>query len=110
MYKNGLWAEICAWFGLKGVGPREGATTGEAWVMEQKGKWSAFESENVLKTGTVEKAASGLWFMSLILVRAAIDHYYDFGVSMELGFPQNNDTAAGYHVAFERLRMAKQIP
>jgi nucleoside-diphosphate-sugar epimerase len=109
VYKDGLWSEICALFGLRGVGPREGATTGEAWVMGQKSKWGAFESENGLKARTVERAASGLWFMSMILVRAAVDRYYDLGVSKELGFPQSNDRAAGYRVAFERLRKAKLI-
>lgn len=109
VYKDGLWAKICAWFGLKGVGPREGMTTGEAWVMGQKSRWGVFESANGLKAGTVEKAALGLWFMSMILIHAAIDRHYDLGVSKELGFPQSSDTAAGYHAAFERLRKAKLI-
>ena len=109
VYRDGLWADICAWFGLKGLGPKKGITTGEAWVMDQKSKWGAFESENGLRTGTVEKAANGLWFMSMILVQAAIDRQYDLGVSRELGFPQSSNTAAGYHAAFERLRKAKLI-
>ena len=109
VYKDGLWSEICALFGLKGVGPREGVTTGEAWVMGQKSKWGGFEIENGLKAGTVEKAASGLWFMRMISVRAAIDRHYDLGLSKELGFPRSNDTAAGYPAAFERLRKAKLI-
>ena len=108
-YKDGLWADICAWFGLKGIGPKEGATTGEAWAMSQKSRWGAFEAENGLKPGTIEKAASGFWFMSMILVGAAIDRHYDLGLSKELGFPQSDDTAAGYHAAFERLRKAKLI-
>ena len=108
-YKDGLWADICAWFGMKGVGPREGATTAQAWVLSQKSRWGAFEGENRLRAGTVEKAASGFWFMSMILVGAAIDRHYDLGLSKELGFPQSNDTAAGYRAAFKRLRKAKMI-
>lgn len=109
VYKDDLWADICSWFGLKGVGPKEGVTTGEAWVMAQKSKWAVFEIANDLKAGTVEKAAAGLWFMSMILVGAAIDRHYDLDVGKELGFPQSDGTAAGYHAAFERLRKAKLI-
>jgi hypothetical protein len=110
VHKDGVWAEICAWFGLKGVGPRDGVVTGEAWVMEQRSKWAAFENENGLEDRKVEKAAAGLWFMSMILVQAAMERHYDLGISEELDFPQSTDTAAGYCVAFERMRKAKQIP
>ena len=83
-YKDGLWADICTWFGLKGIGPEEGATTGEAWVMSQKSRWGTFEGENGLKVGTVEKVASGFWFMSMIWVGAAFDRHYDLSLSKEL--------------------------
>jgi nucleoside-diphosphate-sugar epimerase len=109
VYKDGLWADICVWFGLKGIGPKEGSLTGEAWVLSQKSRWDTFEGENGLRVGTVEKAASQFWFMSMILSGAAFDRHYDLGLSKELGFPQSNDTAAGYHEAFKRLRKAKLI-
>jgi hypothetical protein len=60
VYKDGLWADICSWFGLKGVGPRNGAMTGEAWVIAQRSRWGAYEEENGLRAGTVDQAASGL--------------------------------------------------
>jgi nucleoside-diphosphate-sugar epimerase len=108
-WSEGLWADICAWFGLKGVGPQEGVVTGEQWVFSQKGRWAEYEAATGLKEGTVKRAASGLWFMSVLLVRAAIDRHYDLGLSGELGFPQSRDTTEGYCVAFERLRRARLI-
>ena len=109
-YRDGLWVDICTWFGLRGIGPKEGVTDPQAWVLSQKSRWGTFEDENRLRAGTVERALSGFWFMNMLLLGAAIDRHYDLGLSIELGFPQSNDTAAGYHAAFERLREAKLIP
>ena len=109
-YRDGLWVDICAWFGLRGTGPKEGVTDPQAWVLSQKSRWGTFEDENRLRAGTVKRALSGFWFMNMVLLGAAIDRHYDLGLSIELGFPQSNDTAAGYHAAFERLREAKLIP
>ena len=36
------WPKVCALFGLRGVGPRQGVVTGKEWVMANEDHWATW--------------------------------------------------------------------
>lgn len=108
-----VWPEICAYFGLKGVGPRDAASdkeklAGLEWVMARKEEWGAWVKENGLKEGFVEKAS---WDMFAgLLEHIPFDRNMELTLSKKIGFEETSKTTDGYIKAFERMRAAKIIP
>ena len=107
---EGVWAGICGWFGLKGVGPGQGkgGEKGTQWLKSQRGEWGRWEKENGLKEGMME--ATGWEFMEALVVMIEFNREYDLSRAREAGFEETVDTVVGYHLAFERMREAKIIP
>lgn len=61
-----IWSKICQYFGIEATGPAEDDTpTGEAWVLSQRDRWSAWEEDSGLKSGIVSQTAWG--FMTTVL-------------------------------------------
>ena len=105
-----LWPEVCAYFGLKGLGPDEtiGGPKGAAWVLEHKSQWNAFETKHGLKQGIFESIPWPLLQASTKLV--VFDRHYDLSKARALGFQEARPAIEGYKIAFQRLRTAKIIP
>ena len=103
-----VWPGICAWFGLKGVGPDPSKKTGSEWVLEHKGRWGAWVREHGLKEGALQ--ATDWNFMSFIMGGITFDRQFDLSACREVGFRESIETVKGYATAFERMRMAKIIP
>ena len=105
---KGLWVGICAYFGLKGVGPDASRTTGVQWVQKQKGRWGEWVREHGLKEGAFE--ATSWDFMSGIMGSIDFNRHYDLSACREVGFKETLPTMLGYALAFDRMRAAKIIP
>lgn len=106
-----LWPEVCAYFGLKGVGPsfaKEGKLNGVEWVMAQKDNWDAWVDSNGLKQGFVENSSWDI--LGAVFAWVVFDKQYDLTVSRELGFKESAPTIEGYITAFNRMKEAKIIP
>lgn len=106
-----LWPEVCAYFGLKGVGPgaaKEGKLNGVEWVMAQKDNWGAWVEKNGLKEGFVENSSWDV--LGAIFAWVVFDKQYDLSVSREVGFEESAPTIKGYLTAFDRMKEAKIIP
>jgi len=101
-----VWDGICQFFGLRGI-PPNGSVSGAQWMKEQRIEWEGWEKEHGLKAGTADKTG---WDFMEAIVGAKVDRQYDLGRSRAIGFEEKYDTIEGYHVAFERMRKAKQIP
>ena len=108
-----VWPEVCAYFGLKGMGPRDEVTdkeklVGLEWIMARKEQWGAWVKENGLKEGFVETAS---WDMFAGLLQyIPFDRNMDLKLSKKIGFGESSKTVDGYITAFERMREAKIIP
>ena len=108
-----LWPELCAYFGLTGVGPDDNAEgkpkklTGMAWVMSKKPEWDKWVEANGLKGGILETTS---WeFMEANLVFTRFDRQLDIEASKKIGFMEEKEPMKGYVEAFERMRKAKII-
>ena len=105
-----VWPGICAWFGLKGVGPTTTSSQelGGSYVSAHQSLWSEFEKSNGLRDGAM--AATGWWFMDAIMTKIEFDRQYDLSRSREVGFEEKIDTTDGYVLSFERMRKGGVIP
>ena len=105
-----VWPGICSYFGLKGVGPREGSekkALGVQWTMDHQADWGKWVEENGLKKGLVETSS---WeMMAMVTGYGVFDREYDLSLVKEVGFQEQTSTVAGYHLAFDRMRKAKII-
>lgn len=108
-----VWPELCAYFGLNGVGPREKATNnnklvGLEWVLARKEEWGTWVKGNGLKEGFVETAS---WDMFAWLTQyIPFDRNMSLERSKEIGFKETSKTVDGYTTAWDRMREAKIIP
>lgn len=105
-----VWPELCAYFGLKGVGPDpSGQTlTGARWMLSHKHEWSAWVQKNNLKEGVLEAT---VWeFIDLLMTLFDFDKQLDLTEARGLGFKEEYDTMAGYRLAFSRMKQAHIIP
>jgi hypothetical protein len=104
------WPEIGNWFGLTGVGPREGAITGKKWVMVHKGAWDGWVRQNGLREGILE---ANDWDFIAFLMAVERDREFDIEKAKSMGFvgeTEKSGVVKGYETAFERMRKAKMIP
>ena len=100
-------AGICAYFGLKGIGPAS-ITTGAIWVQKHKDRWGQWVEENGPKKRALEAT---IWdFMSGVMRSITFDRQYDLSACREIGFHDTIPTVQGYTVAFDKMRAAKIIP
>ncbi|CAG8980834.1 hypothetical protein HYALB_00003763 [Hymenoscyphus albidus] len=99
-----LWPDVCAYFGLKGVGPQaEGNLNGVEWVMAEKDNWGTWVESNGLEKGFRD-------VLGAVFAWGVFDKEYDLTASREVGFMESAPTIEGYITAFERTKKAKVIP
>ena len=111
IWADGVWDGVCSFFHLKGVGPEKkekgDKPTGVDWMNAQKPKWAQWVKDNGLKEGALEGTS---WEFFAALFSIPFDREYDLTASRSVGFKDSVNTAAGYHIAFERMRQANIIP
>ncbi|KAL4808019.1 hypothetical protein BDV18DRAFT_158139 [Aspergillus unguis] len=107
------WPVICAYFGLKGVGPTNGSGPDpSAYIAEHRDQWLAMESKYNLKTGRVGNEKS-LTAVPLFLMKQ-----FDFDRQVDLtkmheawgDATEEIDTKGSWYTVFDRFRAAKIIP
>ena len=106
------WPGICAWFGLKGVGPKSNGRKVQSFgefAKSHEDTWENMVKQAGLRSsGMIKKF--GWDFLQAIAVYADFDRQYDLSKGKELGFSESIDTVDGYKISFERFREAKTIP
>jgi len=86
------WPSVCAYFGLKGVGPDEthSRPTGTQWIKEHRADWDKWVAENDLRKGIME--ATKWNFMESVMGKAVFDRHYDLSACREIGFNDKVNT------------------
>lgn len=104
-----VWPEVCAYFGLKGVGPEASGKvfSAQTWMESHSGEWAPWVAKNGLKTGALESTSYG--FMQDV-IGIPFRRDYDATASREIGFTEERPHAEGYKRAFEEMRRARIIP
>ena len=106
------WPGVCAWFGLKSVGPKADGQAVEGFGDFAKSKEDTWEKlvkqKGLRSSGMVQKFGWG--FLEAITVHADFDRQYDLSKGNNSGFNETIDTTESYRVSFERLKEAKMIP
>lgn len=102
------WPEICAYFGLEGLGPQGTFEAPEEFVKRNAPTWDKLVQREGLKTGRVE---TFLWpFLDFMMNKAFFDRQYDLSAARAVGFRESINTVEAYKIAFDRMRAAKIIP
>lgn len=102
------WPGICAYFGLKGVGPQGTFEPPAVFVKKHADVWNQLVERQGLKSGLIE---SFFWpFLDVMMDKAFFDRQYDLTAARSIGFEETIDTVKAYTVAFDRMRAAKVIP
>ncbi|KZT37923.1 hypothetical protein SISSUDRAFT_808400 [Sistotremastrum suecicum HHB10207 ss-3] len=103
------WPAMAAYFGLKGVPPKEDNPQDamEKWVWKHKDVWDKLEKEYDLKPGAIE--GTGWWFGNFV-IWAFWDRPYDLSKMKAVGFEEEGDTVKGYYKSWDLYRKAKIIP
>ncbi|KAI9799136.1 MAG: hypothetical protein M1833_004176 [Piccolia ochrophora] len=105
-----IWGGLCQFFGLKGAAPDPShkKPTGAEWMHGHRPQWAGWVKKHGLKEGAIEGTS---WeFMGGMMGAMTFDRQYDLSAAREIGFREQVDTVAGYHLAFARMREAKIIP
>jgi hypothetical protein len=110
------WPVICAWFGLKGVGPSppgaEPSPQPGAYLREHRAEWKALAAKHGLKSGAVdvELGEGKGGYQYFIMTLFDFDRHLDLGGMRDVGFEESVEGDASWAVAFERFRKGKAIP
>ncbi|KAK5125248.1 hypothetical protein LTR85_000924 [Meristemomyces frigidus] len=104
-----VWPQICAYFGLKGVGPASSGQpfSAQEWMEGHSGDWSAWVAKNGLREGALESTG---WSFMQAVIGIPFRRDYDATASREIGFTEERPHAEGYKLAFEQMRRARMIP
>jgi nucleoside-diphosphate-sugar epimerase len=102
------WPKLCAYFGLKGVGPDASKLSGTAWVEANKDKWADWIKSNGLHEGTLDAVSWGM--MDGMLGGAQFDRQFDLIASRKAGFTQTVDSASAYFVAWDKMKATNMLP
>ncbi|KIW10073.1 hypothetical protein PV08_11033 [Exophiala spinifera] len=102
------WARICAYFGLKGVAPKDTFEAPSEFVKKNINVWNDLTQKKDLKPSQPE---SYYWpFLDVMMNKAFFDRDYDLSAARAVGFNETIDTVQAYHIAFDRMRAARVIP
>jgi hypothetical protein len=108
------WPIICAYFGLKGVGPPPGGCGPEPaqFLAEHVEDWRAVEKKYGLVTGRVGNDKSFSGFPTFIMKMFNFDRQLDMSRTHELmgDAKEEVDTQTAWYTGFDRYRKAKIIP
>ena len=103
-----VWPGLCKYFGLLGIGPKEGTQPMEEFVKSNIGAWREMCSEqNLVESAVTSQNWGHVHFMT---VQFDFDRQYDLSRAREVGFKESIDTVKGYECAFDRMKEAKVIP
>ncbi|KAK9350836.1 hypothetical protein V1523DRAFT_418598 [Lipomyces doorenjongii] len=103
-----VWPGICEYFGLKGVGPREGTQPMQEFVQEHISEWQKLCESLGLEADPVKYQNWG--HVHFMLVQFDFDRQYDLSHARQVGFTESIDTVQGYRIALDRMAAAKVIP
>ena len=115
------WPVICAWFGLRGIGPVVAEQGGEAeaaaapqplsaYVREHRREWDRLAQTHGLKDGVVDNELMNPGFQHYIMSSFTFDRYVALDAMREVGFGEECDEGQAWGTAFERFRRARIIP
>ncbi|KAF2095426.1 hypothetical protein NA57DRAFT_79153 [Rhizodiscina lignyota] len=104
------WTALCAYFGLVGLAPDEGAEHLRAveFMQAHQAQWADFERENGLKPGLI--GGSGWEFMQIILELVVFDRVYDLSKANSAGFKEKEDIVQMYLEVFDLMKATKMLP
>lgn len=108
-----IWPRICAYFGLKGIGPMDEGYPDRpfdinTYMQAHRSDWVAWVSKHGLKEGALE--GTDFSFLTIMLGLAVFGRQYDLHKMQVIGFTETRDTFQGYIEAFELMKKAKIIP
>ncbi|KAK8222138.1 hypothetical protein M8818_000309 [Zalaria obscura] len=101
------WPQICAYFGLTGVGPAEKTFNAQAWMDSHRSDWSAFVAKHALREGALEGTS---WKFMQDVMAIPFRRDYDNSRSREVGFAEERPHYMGYIRTFDQMRKARIIP
>lgn len=104
-----VWPELCAYFGLRGVGPTASGeiSSAQVWMEGHRADWAKWTSANKLKEGALEGTS---WKFMQDVIGIPFRRDYDASASRSIGFEEMRAHAQGYYLAFDEMRRAKIIP
>lgn len=110
MWKD-TWPQLCAYFGLKGVGPDADSAKpkGIAWLMAHQDKWDNWTAKHNLKDPEVMKK-TGWMILAAILEFLPMDRTLDLGEARRIGFEETEPTLNGFFTAWGRMKEGGIIP
>ena len=106
------WPVICAWFGLEGTGPREGAPQPPAYIGQHMEKWQELVKKHGLKKGVMDVELDGGkgGYQYFIMTLFDFDRHLDLSAMREVGFTDQVLGDKCWATAFDRFRAGKAIP
>ncbi|KAF1988255.1 hypothetical protein K402DRAFT_374052 [Aulographum hederae CBS 113979] len=113
---EGIWPGVCRYFGLKGVGPREGGRSagaddnglrGAAYVHAHKDDWRTFVEEHKLKKDLFEQTN---WDFMTELLETDFDRDLDLSKARALGWKDDLDHILSWHLAFDLMKSGGILP
>jgi len=104
------WADICAYFGLKGIPPNEHSKRVRDFIGEHVKEWDELEKEHGLKPGVAVSDMRQPGFEIGQLEISDFDRNFDMSKLREAGCEEECDTMGTWKPIFDRMRQAKIIP
>ena len=112
-WENNKWADICAWFGLKGLKPLpegKGRSEVRTFIKENMDVWRKLEKTHGLKSGRADSEMTYKGFEYFLLTQFDFDRQYDMEKMYSTGFDEERNTTESWGGVFDRMRTAKIIP
>lgn len=104
------WPIICAYFGLKGAGPKADAPQPSAFIQEHRDKWAELARKHHLRVEALDNDLANPKFQNYIMSLFTFDRTMSLKAIRETGFAETMDEDSAWYCAFERFRKAKIIP
>lgn len=102
------WPGLCAYYGLKGEGPREGTMAPSEFIEENRGLWDNIVRGEGLKMNAAEKYQAP--FLDFVMKVFDFDRQYSLEKIRRVGFEYKRDTVEGFAGAWDMLKKAGIIP
>lgn len=106
------WPDLCAYFGLKGVGPPSEGESNEVrtYIKKNIGTWNELETKHGLQIGIADSDLTFKGFEYFLLTQFDFDREYDMEKMYNTGFTEERDTNQAWGGVFDRMKAAKIIP
>lgn len=106
------WPKLCAYFGLKGVGPPNDNKPLEVnkYIDEHMDAWKELGKKRELKTGNAESLRRVPGFMYAMLSLFDFDREYDMTKIYSTGFTEERTTIEAWGKVFDRMKEGRIIP